>query len=316
MVRKGKAPAKRQPRRRMQVQSPLSKSLDAQAMCWARLLADPCSAPLCHPVYAGGNGGILARFENSYNIGFGVGETAGIFSWAPGNCGQSSAAASGIVVGTGANSSTALTLANAVPTTVQPGYQFLIDNSSGFRCVSACMQIFYLGTESNRSGVVSYGNLLGGVFNFGNVVSADAASNVFEHFERTPLNHLEVKFRPSSYDQTWTDATQNRTLDSTTKYGAMGFSFAGVQAAAGFRVRLVAVYEYIPVFGTGQTANVFSRNTSGNTMDDVINYLDRLGKWTVQGGRALARIYSGVQTAAPYVRAVTYQGMRAAAIMA
>lgn len=293
----------------------MAARLDGPAQDWANLLVDPCSAPLVHPIYPGANGGVLMRFEGTYNIGFGATETAGVFQWTPGNLGSYSSGtlASNMAITTATSGSTTAVL-SAPASSLAPGYTFLTANAAATRCVGACIQIFYLGTELNRSGILSYGNLMGGAFNVGDNVTADGVSNTFEHFTRTPDSMVEIKWRPSAYDGTWTDPQENRVNDARGKYAALGFAFSGLQAAMGYRVRMVAVYEWTPSVYNGVTTASASRARSNSSMDDVINFLDRTGDWTVRMGRALGRAYQGASTVAPYVRAVAYTGKRIAAL--
>lgn len=289
-------------------------SLDAQAQAWAQLLNDPCGGPIVHPCYPGSDGGILMRFENSYDIGVGATETAGVFVFTPGAIGTNGVLSTGILAGSAANSSTNLTLAGP-SNVVQPGYSFLASNSSNVRPVAACIQMTFLGAESARSGVISYGNINGGTFLASDTPNALNASNVFEHFCRTPVDTLEIKWRPSSYDPTFRDVSTNIGANELGKLGAVGFSYNGLQTAAGMRVRMVVVYEYTPGNQVGIVNVARSRSTSNNSLDHVINYLDSTGDWMVRLGSGLGRAYRGAQSVAPYVRAVTYGGTRIAGML-
>lgn len=292
----------------------LSTGLDEQALCWARLLADPCQAPLCHPCYNGADGGILTRFENSYDIGTGATDTAGLFNYVPGAIASSSGNANGIFTYVAPSSAGSPVVASVV-NTVQPGFGFLNTNASSVRCVAACLQVFYLGAEANRSGIINYGNTTGNTFSVGDVVNVNNASNIFPKFERTPLNLIEIKWRPNNYDQTWQDTTQATNANETGKRAGIGFSFSGLQAAAGYRVRMVAVYEYVPANNVGITLANTSRNTSKHSLERVIDYLDAGGDWMTRTGESLNRLFRGANSVAPYVRAVAYGGSRALSIM-
>jgi hypothetical protein len=246
------------------------------------------------------------RFENSYDIGLGATETAGVFVYTPNAIGNNGAA---IVSGAAANAATNLTLAYATAST-QPGYTFLASNSSNVKAVASCIQIIYLGTELNRSGVISYGNLSGASFFPSDTPNTGNASNLFEHFCRMPNGTLEVKWRPTAFDQSGTDAGQATVASNQIRNGSMGFAFSGLVAAAGIRVRMVTVYEYTPNNQIGIVSTTSSRSTSNNTLDQVINYLDSTGSWMTRMGDSLGGVMRGASRIAPYVQAVGYAGRR------
>lgn len=298
----------------MRLSRQVRAGLDAQGLAWAALLNDPCSAPLAHPCYAGADGGILMRFENSYDIGTGATDTAGLFIYTPNGIGVTGGLSTGLLTGVAATAAVNLTLAGPVAAT-QPGYTFLTANASNVRAVASCIQITYLGSEANRSGVINFGCLNGGTFISTDTPNTGNASNVFEHFQRTPVDTIEVKWRPSAYDQTFRDQSQNIATADLTKCGAVGFSFSGLLAAAGLRVRMVTVYEYTPGGQVGIVNAARSRSTSTNSLDHVLNYLDSTGDWMMRIGSSLGRAYTGVRRVEPFVRAVAYGGTRVAGLL-
>lgn len=302
--------------KKMQVVMPrqIRASLDAQAMAWARILNDPCSAPLAHPCYAGSDGGILVRCESIIDIGTGGTDTSGAFFWSPGGLGLVSTFATGLAQGVAVNSTTNMTSVS-MTAALQPGYAYLSQNAASFRAVAACMQITYLGSESNRSGVVSYGGANGTTFNTTDVISAGSLSTVLEKFERTPVGTIEVKWRPSAFDQTFKDTTATLTVAELAKYSSVGMVYSGLQAAAGIRLRMVCVYEYQPSNALGVVSASSSRNTSSNSLDHVINYLDASGDWMYKAAGSAGRFLRGAAAVEPYVRAVAYGGTRVAGLL-
>jgi len=155
-------------------------SLSPQAMDFAKLLADPYNAKLTHPVYAGAEGGLLARCEAFGTWGTGVDQTSGIFHWTPGAIGSTNTEY--LLVGTTApNVSGAAVGYNATP-----GKTFLTNNACAVRVVAACVTITYPGTELNRSGRVHYGHTSGAFLDAGNSTTVDQIAGSLEHFERTP----------------------------------------------------------------------------------------------------------------------------------
>lgn len=289
-------------------------ALDSQAMAWARILDDPCSAPLAHPCYAGSDGGILIRCESIVDIGTGVTDTSGAFFWSPGGLGLVSTFATGLCQGVAANSTSTMSSVS-MASTLQPGYAYLSQNAANFRAVAACMQITYLGSEANRSGVVSFGGANGTTFNTTDSISAGSLSTVLEKFERTPVGTIEVKWRPSAYDQTFKDTTATLSVAELAKYSSVGMVYSGLQAAAGIRIRMVCVYEYQPSNSLGVVSASTARNTSSNSLDHVINYLDSTGDWMYRVAGSAGKLLRGAAAVEPYVRAVAYGGTRVAGLL-
>jgi hypothetical protein len=295
-------PAPQQKQKRMSV--PRS-GLDSYALAYAKLLSDPCSAPLVSPVYSGSDGGLLIRAESTYTIAT-AGALEGLFVWTPGGIGNNSGVASSISTGWATVVGTPFSLAGTVAA-VQPGQLYLGPNAAEARVVSACMQIFYTGTEVNRGGLIAYGNLVGGTFLQGTTVTAAASMNSFEHYARTPDSVIEVKFRPTNFDQNYTVPANQTSQTELSRRAALGFAFVGLPATASLQVRLVAVYEYLPAYGIGLTNNTRTRSWSSNTLEQVTNFLDKMGDWTVKGSHvatSLAQAYA----AGNIMRQVGYSG--------
>lgn len=57
--------------------------LDKPALEYANLLVDPCTAPLVHPIYAGGDSGYLFRAESTFSWASDATQTAGVLHWTP-----------------------------------------------------------------------------------------------------------------------------------------------------------------------------------------------------------------------------------------
>lgn len=290
---------------------PRGPALDAYAMAYARLLYDPCGAPLVHPTYAGTDGGLLVRAENTYTIGANTGITAGVFSWTPGGIGAASSGtiSSAIAQGESTIPGGAILLAG-VSSGYQPGYGFLSANASEARCVAACIQIFYTGTEVGRSGLVAYGNIIGGTLPNGLTCNSQGVLTLFENFERTPDRCVEVKWRPTNFDQNYTVPSATTSITELSRRGALAFAFKDLQPGVGITVRMVGVYEYTPAFNIGLTSAIRSRSISNNSLDQVVNYLDRLGDWTTRAVNAAGSLVGAMYTANGMMRQISYGGTR------
>lgn len=254
------------------VLKPKVGGLDPQARAYARLLANPCSAPLAHPVYQGGEGGMLARYETSFTFAGSATDTAGLFIWAPGCISPTQ----GTGVYTAANSSTATILSTGGSGTYVPGLPALQSIASSARIVSACVQVMWPGTEFNRQGFVSCGQVSGALLKEGTtgaVLSVDNVRPLLTFGQRIPTDAAEIRFRPFSGDAAWTDPSVDDSVAATN--GAIALAFYGLPVSTGVRMRIVAVYEYTPKFSTSQAIPVASRTTSGNTQNEVITSLDK-----------------------------------------
>nr|WRQ65689.1 hypothetical protein [Tolivirales sp.] len=67
---------------------PRIPTLDNAAAQYALLLKNPTSAPLVHPIYAGGEGGYLFRAQTTFTLHGTDGATAGYLHWTPGAIGS------------------------------------------------------------------------------------------------------------------------------------------------------------------------------------------------------------------------------------
>lgn len=248
----------------------LRQGLDAQAMAWAALLADPCNGPLAHPIYPGADGGALVRVENEFSA-FGSGtDTGGLMLWLPGHPGTDSLKLSGFT-----NTSTPAVLGDI--SSGSSGYTYLRTNATNARCVAACMQVFWAGTELNRQGFVAGGCLAGGIFTDASaaVLSPDNVRPLLPNRARMPDGCFEIRWAPAAGDTLWVDPSEASTVGANiNNKTCLGLAVSGI-AGVGVRIRLVAVYEYVPKYNLGLVSPYNSRALSRSSLDDVINFLDR-----------------------------------------
>jgi hypothetical protein len=115
------------------------------------------------------------------------------------------------------------------------------------------------------------------------------------------MDHIEIKLRPTAADQDWTLPSAPTTQPDLNKKGAIGFTVKGIPPATGIRVRLIAVYEWQPLANQGLVTPANARNTSVNTLDHVVNFLDRTGNWIVRASHAANTVYNIGRQIQPYV---------------
>lgn len=289
--------------------------LDKPAADLARLLADPCGAPVVHSISPGSGGSFVVRVEADAIIFSGAAQTAGIFYWAPGGIRAFANA--------GPDDVTALTL-NQI-TNLVPGDGFLASYSSA-KCVAACAQVMFPGTELQRSGVVGMGVVPVATLSnvtpvaFGGSASTTTAANIrtlCQICERTPDITQEIRWRPGQGDEEDVDLNalnQTTSIFVTQARGrnAIVISAAGLPAAVGIRIRTVAVYEITPRSGFGLMASVETTRSS-STITQVLQALDKAseGWWHGPVGYGVRNLAS---LAANYVAGPTGGALARAAL--
>jgi len=216
----------------------------------------------------------------------GATETGGIFGWIPGALPTGSWVA-GVTTDI---SATTLTTGFAA---YQPGYAFLQSSASAVRCVSACIQVAWPGSELNRQGFITLGQCTGAVLTeagagFGATATTVANLRPLCHLRsRVPETMAEVKWRPALGDAQWTDPSVSTGIGHINECGALLLTASNLPVATGIRVRMVATYEWVPKSAQGLTSAFDNRSRSKSTLDDVINRLDAAGPgWAFSIGRA------------------------------
>lgn len=254
-----------------QATGPKRRPLDPAGLAYARLLSDPCNAPLAHPTYSGTEGGYLVRADTFITFGAGAAVTCGLMQWTPGVLTDTN---SGLIFSDGPNPAAVQTTVAAGDSSL-PGLTFLKNNASAVRCVAACMKLSYPGAESTRSGRIHYGQVSSGLVGLGGNYAPDAFAQALPFFERTPADIIELVWKPNDADQLFMKPNTNASLDNAknNKSAALAFAFAGFPVATGITVHLTAVYEWQPGYASNLANPNLSKSPSGNTSDDVVNYL-------------------------------------------
>jgi len=251
--------------------------LDRAAADYARLLADPCGAPLVHPIYPGGDAGFLFRAESFWTAGAATGRTSGVFHWTPGYANASNTE----LVAMTADAPTVSTLFAAQAQA--PGIAFLAANAKGCRCVAACLKITYPGAEQTRSGRVHYGLTQAGMIDAGDSTTVDAFAQTLQHYGRTPTDTVEVIWRPGAADTEFNDPKEAASQFIRDRKTAVSVAWAGLPAATGLTFHMTAIYEWTPNVGLGVGHNAVGKARSRNSLDDVIDAMVARGETFVRG---------------------------------
>lgn len=294
--------------RRRAGKTPVSRgvAMDEASHRYAQLLADPCGGPLVSGPFGDGSSGMVSRFERDIIINNSATDVGAAIVWVPGLC---EAQISNAPI----TSDSATITFTPVAGTDTPGRSFLSTNAGQFRCLASCMQVYWPGTELNRQGIVSMGQFPADVVTDAVVATTDLRSSS-TYVERMPEGMVELVWRPSAYETTWQRVSN--VADTATdwdKYTALTASAFGIPVSTGIRVRIVAVYEWIPKPGTGLGIVSLTRNpVRKGSLSTVIDFLDRTGDWMYNGaykaGHALASMARGAGAIASLTNGATRLG--------
>lgn len=246
-------------------------ALDSAAAAYARLLADPCGAPIVHPIAPGGDTGFLIRCESFASYGLAGTETSGYFHWTPGYMNSSNTE----VLAKGSTGPTV-----AAPATVDtsaPGKTFFNANAKGLRCVAACLKFTYPGSESGRSGRVHYGHTTAGIIDSTQNVTPDAVAQSCQHYSRTPTDTVELYWKPNAADFEFNDPSEAASALIRDRKSALTVAWAGFPGGVGLTFHMTAVYEWTPATGVGVAHDAVGKSISRNTFDDVLDSLINAG---------------------------------------
>lgn len=253
-------------------------ALDAGATNYARLLGDPCYGPLVPPVYEGAGGGIITRFESDFIVNGTATDTGAFIAFVPGGLGTAASVAGSVFGATGAITGDATSITTQFLPARQPGVG-LTPSMAAARCISACLQVSFVGSELQRSGVVSVAQMVYSDFGTYSTSTIRSSSSTVV---RIPDGEVEIKLRPTTSSQKFVPV--NGAVDSDyNSQPVLCASMSGIPGSTGMRVRLVAVYEWMPLSTSGVVVPETSTSGSNFTFNNVINALDRRAPgWSVK----------------------------------
>lgn len=259
------------------------------AVRYARLLADPCNGDLVPGPFGDGYGGMVARFEKEYIINNSATDTAAAFIFNPFS--QLVAWQSAPMV----DDTTSITWTVPGTPISHPGNAFLAGNASWARCLAACVQVYYPGSELSRAGVVSLGQYPAEIVS--DTVAVATYRQMANYVLRTPADYAEIVWRPNQADLLGREPLPPGTLNTSNMNGTNTTSIvvtaAGIPVSTGIRIRVVAVYEWQPDPLAG-FKNTVVRNPNPATLGQVLAYLDRTGDWMAGTARAAGKAVSSL----------------------
>lgn len=301
MVKKTTQQRKRKQPKRQQGAN-FASELSLASKRYAALLADPCNGPLVQSPFGAGSGGLVSRFESDFLVGWSATSTNTAVAFAP---------AIPMVYGEGAALTSDTAAINWATTTASPGRAYLLSNARSFRCLSACIQVYWPGSELNRSGIISLGQA-GAQEALSTVLTVSQLRSSSQYVERMPERMSEIIWRPTDAEVAWN--TPNDTTDMD-RFSALYVTASGIPVSTGIRVRVVAVYEWIPRpdLAGGMVLPTAKVGTS-DTLGGIVSALDKFGDWMYHGAGATAKAVSSLVaggTAVGRVANGTYRVARA-----
>jgi len=230
----------------------VANGLDASAAAYARMIVDPCNAPMLPPTYSGMGTGQYRRFRTILAIP--ATSVEGTYMFTP-----------------GANT---YFLASHVAGNVGLPYNFNslglfaspeLDGANESRCLAACVKIRYIGTEGDRKGTIGLRTSP-----FGYIFNGQNSDNPTMLRETQVINRTgevlhEVKFVPGAGDELFTP-NAGTVVNTIRTLGSFGFTYGGIQPGS-LQVEVTGILEVET--GSQLVSSVIppmSRNTTNNVL--------------------------------------------------
>lgn len=239
----------------------VTSGLDAAGAAYAKMIVDPCNAPMLPPTYSGMGTGQYRRFRTI--IAIPATSVEGTFMFVPGA--NLYCVASHVVANIG------------LPYTFSTLGLFgspELDSTNESRCLAACVKIRYVGTEGERKGTIG---LRTAPFNYvqgGQTTDNPTMLRECQVINRTGEVLHEVKFVPGAGDELFTPNV-GITVPTARTLGAFGFTYAGVQTGS-LQVEVTGIIEV--ELGSQLVSSVVPP-TSRNTTNNVLSALGPPIRW-------------------------------------
>lgn len=250
MPSKGKKPAQASSRKAKVAKTSKNDGVDSAAKRWVRLLRDPCGAdpvPGCYPSLGTG---YLIRCESDFIIGAEATSVGAVCIFTPGVLSQPGGTASVFIPSTVVNSETiGINWVNSFNN--QPG-NTMAAVVGQVRAVAACVRATYAGTEQNRGGFLSMGQMTQeAAFSLGNL--AQVRANL-ERTTRMPGGTAEFRMEPNAESGEFMTVMASGAPMGLSRLPTLVVAASGLAPSTGIRVRLTTVFEWVPKFSGGMSA--------------------------------------------------------------
>lgn len=283
-----------------------------EVLTLARLLADPCEAPLVAPQYGASDGGYLSKFSLFHNLDVSTTGSSGYVLWFPDYAGGESSAAQGSLymfastdADTGPLNTVAAPLGRGVVASTQG--RFLIDPSHAFgngdlvqdsRAIAGCIKMMYTGRNDSLAGRMGYlENVPREALLTGGGGVPPSVNQLFKYSnksQRTPLDIVENKHRPGEGSEFYrrsnvietdfcfvqgsagTAATSLATGTPSGSCHGIGFIWDGLTDDSSLSFDFLKAIEWRPDMNSGLTAPTPTVSKSGgNLVSRSVAYLDQ-----------------------------------------
>lgn len=239
----------------------VANGLDASAAAYARMIMDPCNAPMLPPTYSGMGTGQYRRYRTIITIPALAVE--GTYMFTPGY--NTFLAATHVVGNVG------------LPYTFNQSGLFgspELDNTNESRCLAACVKVRYIGTEGDRKGTIGLRTSPFGYVTNGQVSDNPTMLREAQVINRTGEVLHEVKFVPGAGDEIFTPNVGVTSISVRT-LGSFGFTFGGAQPGS-LQFEVTAIIE---VETGSQLVSSVIPPVSRNTTNNVLSALGPPVRW-------------------------------------
>jgi len=176
-----------------------------------------------------------------------------------------------------------ITFASGVP---YPGPSGVVRH----RCLAACLQVMWPGSEQNRRGIIALGNIAAGNVPVTGATTPSEIRSAMPFVSRMPDQLVGIKWRPNESDLEWHDQSFSRDT-------VLVASISGLLSGDAVRVRYVAVHELDEsgAAGLGQIASAYPPQVQDNAQDlwsKALRFLDSTGNWLLDNASAIGHVGS------------------------
>lgn len=202
------------------------------------MLSNPCHSTLSESAYRG-RAGFVSRFT-AVQLITGAATDFGFFFVASPSSGSYSMqpTANSAVVNTPSYS---LSL---------PGQVYLLANADAARCIGFCVDIDYVGTELNRSGMLYSGSVPYTTVPAGGATTVDALKTLVSNETRTPDKQLTAYWFPGVGNEEYSPLGSVSTgFDADNN--VLTILGEGLPSTVQIRLRMTIIYEWTPKINTG-----------------------------------------------------------------
>lgn len=245
--------------------------LDVPARDYARLLNDPCYGNIVSPVYSSSGSGNFVRVESDFILGAEATAVGAALIFTPGYAVPAGSVAQAVVKPTTVVDGDGSLIAWQGSTSLQPGLgvQGIMGSA---RCVAACAQVSYVGSELSRAGIVSLTQTTREAAL--NTVTLATMRQMAQRVVRMPDGVLEIKLAPTGSSSTFVDCGAGLPASAVSEMPSLVIGVSGIPASVGVRFRLVQILEWLPRSASGTIANS-TQTESTATLSMVLTELKR-----------------------------------------